>query len=283
MLAKISCPFKLYQFTGMSLKAAFFTDREYEDAFVEFGGIRKRIVERLHQLVPKTNGLILDFLSGHGFLGIETARLFSDARIICTGLFNDITTFRQVRLSKSLPQTIWNQLDYIECDVTTTPLKSDSCDIVTNFLGLEDLNMTRGKTGVEEALDEIDRVTKSGALVQISYVDYGEAPEQILAREIWDMIGLNAVFYDREEYIALLEKRHIFPIEEFECEIQKKMTARQAKEELLFACEQAPKIFSNFQVKSLDFQDLWTKFSNRLELHGMAFWSPIHVIILSKI
>lgn len=264
------------------LDTEYFTDGEYEKAFTEFGGFRKKIVEKIYSILPTKPNLILDFLSGHGFFGAEMALKFPDARIIGTGLINDVSSFRQVRRSKSFPQKIWTNFAYIECDVTNLPLKSTSCDLVVNFLGLEDLNMTRDKTGVELALDEIYRVTKPDGLIQISYVDYGDAPEEVLAREIWENIGLNAIFYDRDDYISLLIKHHFLPIDEFEYRMHQKMTATQAREELLFACSEAPKVFSDFSVKALDFHNLWNKFSRPLQEHGMAFWSPIRIIISSK-
>ena len=239
------------------MNTKFFSDKEYKNAFVEFGGIREQIAERLLQLAPVNTDVILDFLSGHGFLAIEMALRFPHTRIIGTGLRNDVATFRQVRKTESNSLSVWNWFEYLQCDATTVPLKSSSCDIVTNFLGLEDLNMTKSREGVERALDEITRVTKSNALIQISFVGYGNAPEEVLAREIWETIGLNAVFYTREDYLSLMEARGVVPLAEFECRMQKRMTAKQAREELVFACEEAPRIFSDFGVKSINFHDLF--------------------------
>jgi hypothetical protein len=59
------------------------------------------------------------------------------------------------------------------------------------------------------------------------------------------------------------------------------MTAKQAREELQFACEKAPGIFSMHGVKAIEFSQLWERFGERIEAHGMAYWPRVHVIVLS--
>jgi len=260
----------------------YFTDKEYENAFIEFGGARQKIAEKVRELSNIEEGVILDLLSGHGLLSAEMAQCFPKSRILGIGLHNDVLSFKQVLKSDIFPQKTWTYFHYLACNATSLPIRSATCDIVTNFLGLEDLHMTSGRSGVERTIDEVERVSKKDALIQISYVDYGISPTEVLTKEIWDSIGLNAIFYEREEYLRMFEERLFYPLEEFKIVIKKKMTPNQAKAELMFACEEAPILFSNFGVKSITFDDLWSKFGERLEKYGMAFWSQIQVIILSK-
>jgi len=264
------------------LSQDYFTDKEYEQAFFEFGGARRKIAEKVREISTIEEGVILDLLSGHGLLSAEMAIRFPKSRILGIGLHNDVITFKQVLKSDYFSQETWAQFHYLVCNATSMPIKSATCDIVTNFLGLEDVHMTTGRSGVEKAIDEVERITKKDALIQISFVEYGNSPAEVLTREIWDSIGLDAIFYEREEYLRMFEARRMYPLEEFEIRIKKKMTPKQAKEELKFACEEAPIVFSNFGVTSIKFEDLWSKFGERLEKHGMAFWSQIHVLILSR-
>jgi ubiquinone/menaquinone biosynthesis C-methylase UbiE len=244
--------------------------------------MRGKIADKMKQFSSLEGGTILDFLSGHGLLSAEIAIRFPRSRIIGLGLNNDVETWKRFKNSKKRPQSSWSNFHYLLSDATRVPLKSSSCDMVVNFLGLEDLNMTSGWSGVEQAVAEIDRITKSDALIEISLVEYGETPEEMLAKEIWNTIGLNAVFREEKEYLQRFEEVNIRPIETSEFGLKRKMTAKQAREELRFACEEAPLIFSNFKVQALAFDDLWGKFGERIEAHGLAYWSKIRVIICSK-
>jgi ubiquinone/menaquinone biosynthesis C-methylase UbiE len=266
----------------MFLSHDYFTDKEYEGAFFEFGGARRKIAEKVRELSTAEVGVILDLLSGHGLLSAEMAICFPKSRILGIGLQNDVISFKQVLKSNYFPQETWTHFHYLVCNAASMPIRSTTCDIVINFLGLEDVHMTSGRSGVERTIDEVARITKKDALIQISFVDYEDSPTGLLTREIWESIGLNAIFYEREEYLRMLEERRLYPLEEFEIRIKKKMTPNQAREELMFACKEAPIIFSNFGVRSMKFDDLWSKFGERVEKYGMAFWSKIHVIILTR-
>ncbi|MFX1578522.1 MAG: methyltransferase domain-containing protein [Promethearchaeota archaeon] len=260
----------------------YFTDREYEQAFVEFGNIRSKIAEKMRQLTLLEGGTILDFLSGHGFLSAEMATRFPNSRLLGIGLRNDIETWEQLKNSKRYKQSVWSNFHYLLSDATRIPLKSSSCNMVVNFLGLEDLNMTSGLIGIQKAFAEIERITKHDALIQISLVEYGKTPEEMLAKEIWNSIGLNAVFRNQEDYLQLFEEISIHPIETLKFELRRKMTAKQAREELRFACEEAPRIFSAFNIRAIRFEDLWERFGERIEADGLAYWSQIRIVILSK-
>jgi ubiquinone/menaquinone biosynthesis C-methylase UbiE len=264
------------------LSLQYFTDREYERAFFEFGNIRGKIADKMRQLSPLKRGNILDFLSGHALLSAEMAIRFPKSGIFGIGLSNDIETWKQVRDSRKYSQGVWSNFHYLLSDATRMPLKSSSCDMVVNFLGLEDLNMTCGWSGVEQAISEIDRITKRGALIQISMAEYGKTPEEVLAEEIWNTVGLNAVFQKMEDYVQRFEEFDIHPIESLKFEHRRKMTAKQAREELRFACEEAPQIFSTFDVRAIKFDELWEKFGKRIEECGVAYWPQIRVMILAK-
>jgi ubiquinone/menaquinone biosynthesis C-methylase UbiE len=260
----------------------YFTDNEYERVFFEFGNFRGNIAERMHQLSPIPESIVLDFMSGHGLLSAEIAQRFPEAKVIGTGLNNDVESWRQVSQSRKYISELWSKFHYLLCDATRIPVKSSTCDMVVNFLGLEDLHMTHGRMGVRAAITEIDRITKDNALIEVSLAEYGDLPEERVAKEVWDTIGLNAVFLQKEDYLEMLEDSGISLLDECVLNLGMKMTSAQAREELRFACEEAPKIFAEFGVRARDFDDLWTEFGPRIAEHGMAYWSQIRVLILSK-
>ena len=283
VMAQVSSGIRLSYLGKFVLSFRYFTDKEYEQAFFEFGNVRGAIADKMRQLSSLEGGIALDFLSGHGLLSAEIATRFPKTRILGIGLNNDVETWKTVKESNRCPQRVWSNFHYLLSDATKVPLKSSSCDMVVNFLGLEDLHMTSGWTGVEQAVAEINRVTKSKALIQISLVEYGDFPEERIAKEVWNTIGLNAVFLEKEDYSRSFEKVNIHPVEEFEYTLRRKMTVKQAKEELRFACEEAPRIFSSFRVEAISFDDLWDKFGERIEADGLAYWSKIRILIYSRV
>jgi ubiquinone/menaquinone biosynthesis C-methylase UbiE len=260
----------------------YFTDTEYEQSFFEFGGMRSKIASRMHDLTSREEMTILDLLSGHGLLSAEMAKKFPKSRIVGLGLKNDVESWEKVRRSDRYDSKIWTHFHYIQANTVNIPLKGSTCDMIVNFLGLEDLHMTSGLTGLEKMVEEVERIAKRDALIQVSMVEYGDSPEESVAQEVWEEIGLNAIFLERAEYLELFEKVGLYLVDEFTLLMNKKMSANQAKDELKFACTEAPKIFMLFGVKAMTFDELWDKFGERIENHGMAYWPKVHVIILSK-
>jgi ubiquinone/menaquinone biosynthesis C-methylase UbiE len=265
-----------------ALSFKFLTDFEYAEAFHRFGNLRRRIAEFVHSATKGKARLILDVPAGHAYLTAEFTFLFPSSRFVAVGLRNDVESFISLRKSDSYPQNQWNHVQYLSCDAKELPFGDGSFDLVINFLGLEDIKMTRGIEGVQFALSEMSRVLGASGILQISLVEYGELPEEKLARDVWEATGLNPVFEARNWYHQFLvsmglslhkEKQFLHPM---------KMTASQAKEELRFACETAPSIFSEFGVSAKSFESLWAEYGNQIELHGMAYWSRIRVMLYGR-
>jgi ubiquinone/menaquinone biosynthesis C-methylase UbiE len=257
----------------------FLTDLEYAEAFHRFGNIRKAIAELLYSLTKGKAHLILDVPAGHGYLTAEFARLFSSSQFLGLGLGNDVESHIALRKSNSYPQNVWSRVGYITSDAMTLPFSDNVFDLIINFLGLEDIKMTRGADGVLLALSEMARVLNANGLLQISFVEYGELPEEKLAREVWTATGLNPVFETREWYHREIEALGLWLLKEEQYVYPKKMTAAQAKEELKFACDVAPSLFSEFGVSARSFESLWREFGDRIEEYGMAYWSRIRAML----
>ncbi len=264
------------------LNLEYFTDDEYQRVFFEFGDFRAKIAERLCEHTEFKKGVILDLLSGHGLLSAEVAKRFPNSRIINTGLLNDIESYQRVKSSNQFPDSVWSNAQYIGCDVSVIPIKSEICDLIVNFLGLEDVNMTLGISGIEALFRESSRLLKPEGLLQISLVEYGESPAEVLAREIWESIGLDAIYLRKDEYLQILESLEFEVVDEFVLNLGKRMTSKQAREELEFACKEAPKIFAGFGINAVTYDEIWDKFGERIEEFGMAYLSPVRVLLLLK-
>jgi ubiquinone/menaquinone biosynthesis C-methylase UbiE len=261
---------------------AYFNDEEYHRIFGEFKGIRKKIATLVSHRLDSESPQVLDLLAGHGYLSAELANLCPSCMINGTGLKNDLDSYLALRNSDLYPSSVWENVKYTECDVTSLPFNDDSFDVVVNFLGLEDVMMTHGESGILSAISEIARVLKDKGLVEIAIVEYGDSPEEKVAEEVWANIGLNAVFLPKEFYIEALRDRGIELMEEVVLKIRKKMTFSQAKEELQFACEQAPILFEDYNVSAISFDELMNRFGSRIEAHGMAYYPNIRVLIFSN-
>jgi SAM-dependent methyltransferase len=270
---------RLFDSAVAKLPLDYFTDDEYQHAFFEFGDFRRYIAEHVRKLALMDDCVIIDLLSGHGLLSAEMAGLFPQSKIIGIGLGSDVESFIQLRRVGKYPAVRWRKFQYLQCNATHLPIRSSSCDLIVNFLGLEDVLMTSGREGLKKLFDEIGRITRPGALVQITLVEYGNTPEEKLAKEIWQKIGLNAMFLSREEYCTYMEDQGFQFQEECVLNLKKKMTKRQAREELEFACKDTPKTFSQFGVSTIGLDELWRLFGPQIEEMGMAYWSTIRVMI----
>lgn len=260
----------------------YFSDDEYRQVFTEFEGIRGRIADLLQEQANMREGTVLDLLAGHGYLTAELARVFRGATIYATGLSNDLQSFLTLQSSEEYPLSTWENVNYTECDVTSLPFDDLYFDLVANFLGLEDVMMTRGEEGLISVFSEVARVLKTGGVFEMSVVEYEGSPEERIAEEVWSTIGLNAVFLDREFYIMQAEKNGLVQKGESLFTIRKKMTYHQASEELRFACEEAPRIFKEYGVTAINFSELMEQFGPRIRKHGMAYYPNIRALIFQK-
>lgn len=262
----------------------FMTDEEYKTCFVTFWGIRSKIAAMLTAYGLNPGVRVLDIPAGHGFFSFEIGKVIRYGDIHSVGLPNDLEAFR--RFSRSLKseseRKYLNLITYHVMDATHLGFSSETFDFVINFLGLEDINMTRGITGVKQSLSEFVRVLKPESIILITLCLEGDEPDQVIAKEVMQHLGCNAVFYSKDFYIEELEKAGVKILAEKWVHTYRKMTASQAKEELQFACDEPPKIFKDYKVRTVSFHNLWQKFGERIETHGMAFYSDLCVLIGKK-
>jgi ubiquinone/menaquinone biosynthesis C-methylase UbiE len=259
----------------------YFSDEEYQRAFIDFGGVRDEIARLLCHSLGMNAGIILDIPAGHGYLSFEVAKRFKQSRVLGVGLPNDCTAYLRIRNQNEF-SPFYDRVDFVACDATRLALPADSCDLIVNFLGLEDIMMTRGETGVLQTLSEFARVLRAGAILELTIAEYGDTPEEEIAKSVWESIGLNAVFQPANFYSDMLNELDFKLIKKRKMLYPKKMKANQAREEIEFACLNAPKIYKSFGVNSVSFDEIWSEFGSLIETHGMAYYPKLWILIFQK-
>ncbi len=264
--------------TMTSEAITFLTDEEYENIFFDFCSLRNKIGMKLikYGLLEKEN--VLDIAAGHGLLSIAIKEHGYNNKLVAIGLKNDVESFGQLRKKYDSVKDI----QYVECFSSQLGFKNESFDCIINFLGLEDINMTSGKRGVKKTLFEMSRIVKKEGIIEITIQIEGKEPSSQIFWDLWENIGLNSIFYPPDYYIDTLESVGCFLVEQFSLKTYKKMTENQAKLEIKFACDEAPKIFSDYDVEARPFQEVWKEFKPRIRKYGMEFWPEFLVLIFKK-
>jgi len=262
---------------------SYMTDQEYGECFMKFWGIRAQIARLLTQYGLKKGAQVLDIPSGHGLFALEIAKVISSGNVHAIGLWNDLETFQAFSHSlHPVDQLYLHIIRYHIMDAVCLGFKTNSFDFVVNFLGFEDINMTRGKQGVIQAIKECHRVLRPGGIFQLTLCLEGDEPDERIAKEVFEMLGCNAIFYPKEFYIEELNHCGIQLLDEKWFHTHRKMTAQQAKEEISFACTETPSIFSSYEVRTMPFEVLWDRVKDRIEVHGMAYYSHLCVLVGQK-
>jgi len=109
---------------------------------------RRRVRERLSDILGREDAIVLDVACGTGDLSLELKR---DARAKVIG-----TDFCRPMLTIAAEKSADGSIPYIEADAMTLPFASDSFDAVTIAFGLRNL------PNVDNGLTELFRILKPG-------------------------------------------------------------------------------------------------------------------------
>ena len=156
-------------------------------------------------------------------------------------------------------------------DATSLYFPNDSFDTVVNYLGFEDIHMTRGVKGVEQAFFEVFRVLKSGGSFYFVAMppDLMDSMAQRIEVDVFTWI-CGAKWLESDHYMGFAEAAGLNFREKKDYYTGKKLTVEQAKEEIEYACLNVPR---NYGVEAKGFQETWEKFGELIELHGMGHYS----------
>jgi ubiquinone/menaquinone biosynthesis C-methylase UbiE len=250
------------------------TDKEYPTCFSKLNNLRHAVL----QDIPFRHDMhILDLATGYGFFAIEVAK--HDNTLIITGI--DIAQGDVIEARKNIEKRkLSNRVDILEMDATTMDFPDEHFDLVVNFLGLEDIYMTRGRAGIQRTFFEVSRVLKpqSNFSFVVMPADKAETEAQKLEMALFSYI-CNATWLHADEYIAMLEKARFRLISEKNYYTHKKLTPAQAQKEIHFACEHTPQIYG---VTTVSFEEAWKRFGRDIEKHGLGHYSKVVLMITRK-
>ena len=249
------------------MKEEYFSDEEFDNFFSKFENLR---FKTLKDLPIKKNLNILDLATGYGYYAIEIAKFESEIRI--TGI--DISKSDVLKAKKNVENhNLSDRIEILKMDASEMKFPDEHFDMVCNFLGLEDIHMTRGRDGVEKTFSEVNRVLRQDGFFCFVAMppDLMETRAQITEVALFSYI-CDATWLEAAEYEKILEKTgfKLMRIKNY-C-THKKLTPKQAKEEIKFACENVPKIYG---VKTQTCKRVWEKFGRDIENHGLGHYSKV--------
>jgi SAM-dependent methyltransferase len=156
-------------------------------------------------------------------------------------------------------------------DASDLDFQPESFDTVVNYLGLEDIHMTRGREGIENTFKEVFRVLKPGGLFYMVVMppDEMETPAQRLEVEVFSHI-CQATWLNTVDYVQLLKDTGFLYKGKEVYYTGLKLNVKQSREEIKYACDNVSR---NYGVKALDFETVWEKYKSKIKLHGMGHYT----------
>ena len=243
----------------------FITDAEYPEYYANLNGLRKEIA----RLLPlPSESLILDVPTGSAYLAIEIGLCESSVNI--TGI--DIASSDVVRARKELLRhALTEQVEIVRMDATNMGFRAGSFDVVTNFMGLEDIHMTRGLIGIQRFFSQVARVLKTGGNFCFTVMppEEMETEAQMMETRVFNYV-CGAKWFNLNYYEKLLNRTGLRLLEKGTLYTGKKLTPRQARQEIEYACTSVPEVYG---VRTRTFDDVWSKFGPGIERHGLGHYS----------
>lgn len=249
----------------------FVSDREYPTYFTTLGGLREKVVESL----PFSQGNILDVATGSGYFAAALAKIRPKTMITAI----DIGRFDAAKLVVD-KTGVAGRVTFLNMDATRMDFPANHFDHAVNFLGLEDIHMTRTRKGVEDVFREVHRVIKPGGTFSFTVMpaDKAETPAQALEVEVFSYI-CDATWLKEAEYTRIAESRGFVVQSRKVFKTGKKLTLDQAREEIEFATENVPRLYGR---TTRSFDDAWTRYKEKIRSNGMGHYSRVELIVARK-
>jgi SAM-dependent methyltransferase len=248
---------------------------EYPTYFSKLNNLRHRIASDL----PIKPGMrILDLATGYGFFAMELIKRDNNLKIVGIDISqNDILSARKNVEEHSLV----DRIEIIEMDATNMNFSNENFDIVVNFLGLEDIHMTRGKAGVQKTFLEVNRILKSDGYFYFVVMPPKEMETvaQKIEAALFSYI-CDATWLSTKEYEKMMERAEFKLIRKRSYYTGKKLSPEQAKAEIRFACKNVPKIYG---INTPPFEEVWARFGQEIEENGLGHYSKVVLMITQKV
>ncbi|TKJ43346.1 hypothetical protein CEE36_04760 [candidate division TA06 bacterium B3_TA06] len=247
---------------------------EYPRYFSKLEGLRARIAADL----PLASDIkVLDLATGYGYFAIEVAKRESSVKIIGIDVSqSDVNVFR--RNVKRLG--LGDRLKVVRMDATQMEFPDEEFDMVINFLGLEDIHMSREREGVKRTFNEVARVLKPTGYFCFTAMPPEESQTEAQKIEVALFSYIcNCAWLAAKEYEKMLEENGFQLLDKKSYYTGKKLTAEQARQEIRFACDNVPKIYG---VQTPSFEEVWRKFGVDIEKHGLGHYSKVVLFVAQE-
>jgi len=256
------------------MKEEYISDDQYKSYYSKLNGLRHRIA---CDLSVKPGMHILDLATGSGFFAIELAMLDSTLKIDGIDISKDGILNARIIVKA---QGFSSQIKVTEMDATQMNFPNNYFDMVVNFTGLEDIHMTKGRTGIDKTFTEVSRVLKLNGLFCFVVMP----PEQMETKAEQIEVAIfsyicDASWLSMKEYKKILDSTGFRLISTKEYRTGKKLTPEQAKEEIRYACDNVPKIYG---IDTPSFQEVWYRFGEDIQRNGMGHYSKVILFIAKK-
>jgi hypothetical protein len=154
-------------------------------------------------------------------------------------------------------------------------------DIAINFTGLEDIHMTRGKSGVQQTFSEVNRVLKPDSYFcfVIMPPDEMETNAQKMEATLFSHV-CGATWLNSKEYETMLEEAKFKLRKKRSYYTCVKFMPQQAKNEINYIVRRVQKVYG---INPLTFEEIWTRFGQDLEKNGLGCYSKVLQMTARKI
>ncbi len=252
----------------------YLTDAEYEGYFARLDGLRDRVARDL-PLEGRTD--VLDLCCGYGYFTVALARAFAGIRVTAIDLLErDVERARASARAAGLT----DRVEALVMDATALGFSDARFDAVANFGGLEDVHMTRGRAGVEATFREVARVLRPGGVFCFTAMPPDEASTEAQRLELALYARTcGAVWLPAAEYRRMLGAAGLALRRRKTHTTGRRLTAAQARQEIEFACRQAPELYG---IEAPEFDEVWNEFGPRIEEHGLGQFSRVVVHVADR-
>ncbi|MGD2200786.1 MAG: class I SAM-dependent methyltransferase [Candidatus Bathyarchaeota archaeon] len=243
------------------MRELYATPQEYEALFTTL--TRPQVASKI-----KLGNEVLDIAAGSAYFSIEVAIKHPSVKITAVDIFQGSVDRAGENIAA---RKLDDRITAIRMDASDLDFPDQCFDTVVNYLGFEDIHMTRGYGGVQKAIREVGRVLRpQGTFYFVAMPpDMMETEPQRLEVELFSWL-CGATWLKSDEYISLLEEAGLVFRRKTPFYTGKKLTVDQAKEEIEYACEYAP---IHYNVETSSFREAWEKFGESIQRHGLGHYS----------
>jgi ubiquinone/menaquinone biosynthesis C-methylase UbiE len=257
----------------LALEEKYVPEGDYEDYASRLDGLRARVVAVL-PLEPRMKAL--DVATGSALFAIELAKRDLTLKIVAIDVSDKAIKIADRRIRE---RWLDPHVTTMKMDATRLEFQGGSFGLATNFMGLDDVDMTRGDQGVRQAFHEVARVLKPRGFFCFTVIppEEAETAAQRLESEVYAYASgakwLPAIRY--QEYLRgagfTLVKREVFYT-------GKKLGAAQARLEIEASIENA----RSHDVEALSFEEVWKKYGKEIEETGLGHASRVVLMIARR-